>query len=94
MCIICEDERQYVGHAGQKWIDREKLQKSRKNVLRDEEPNMLGIGTEPSFAIGQRALLIQTGGCADVLQSSAVHSANPQSVLSSPPCIYMYALRY
>ncbi len=66
-CIICEDERQYVGLGGQKWIDREELQKSRKNVLRDEEPNILGIGTEPTFAIGQRALLIQTGGYAAVL---------------------------
>ena len=28
---------------------------------------MLGIGTEPSFAIGQRALLIQTGVHADAM---------------------------
>lgn len=60
-CLICEDERQYVGLNGQKWINREELQRSHKNVLREEEPDVLGIGTEPSFAIGQRALLIQTG---------------------------------
>ena len=60
-CIICEDERQYVGSAGQRWIDRGELQESHKNVLREEEQAVLGIGTEPSFAIGQRALLIQSG---------------------------------
>lgn len=67
-CIICEDERQYVRLAGQKWIDRTELQKTHKNVLQDEEPHMLGIGTEPSFAIGQRALLIQTGRYAGAVQ--------------------------
>ena len=60
---------QYVGSAGQEWIDRRKLQESHKNVLREEEPNMLGIGTEPSFAIGQRALLIQTGRCTHLMRS-------------------------
>jgi len=32
-----------------------------RNVFRDEEPGLTGIGTEPEFAIGQRALLVQTG---------------------------------
>lgn len=30
-------------------------------MLKEEEPCVLGIGTEPSFANGNRALLIQTG---------------------------------
>jgi len=30
------------------------------NVIREQEPHLIGIGTEPSFAIGQRALLVQT----------------------------------
>ena len=34
---------------------------SHKNVCKEEEPGVMGIGTEPSFAIGQRALLIRTG---------------------------------
>jgi hypothetical protein len=29
-------------------------------VLREEEPDLLGIGMEPAFAIGQRALLVRT----------------------------------
>ena len=29
-------------------------------VLRDEEPGLVGVGVEPAFAIGQRALLVRT----------------------------------
>ncbi|CAL8466599.1 g6135 [Coccomyxa elongata] len=59
-CKICEDERQYVAKGGQKWIDKEDLLKQHKNKLQDEEPGLLGIGTDPPFAIGQRSLLLQT----------------------------------
>jgi glyoxylase-like metal-dependent hydrolase (beta-lactamase superfamily II) len=37
-----------------------RLQQDHHNVVRALEPNLTGIGTEPSFAIGQRALLVQT----------------------------------
>jgi glyoxylase-like metal-dependent hydrolase (beta-lactamase superfamily II) len=30
------------------------------NLIKDEEPGLTGIGTEPAFAIGQRSLLVQT----------------------------------
>jgi glyoxylase-like metal-dependent hydrolase (beta-lactamase superfamily II) len=61
-CAICEDERQYVGHGGQKWTTTERLAGERKVVIREEEPGLVGIGVEPSFAIGQRALLVLTDG--------------------------------
>lgn len=32
-----------------------------RNELRDEEPNLLGIGSVPTFGIGQRSLLVRTG---------------------------------
>jgi len=59
-CPICEDERQYIGWEGQRWTTLEDLQKSHHNVLRTLEPGLIGIGTEPPFAIGQRALLVRT----------------------------------
>ena len=60
-CPICEDERQYVGWQGQQWITMEALiAEGRRNELREEEPGLTSIGTEPPFAIGQRALLVQT----------------------------------
>jgi hypothetical protein len=60
-CPICLDERQYVGSAGQQWTDLEALSRTHKTVTKEQEPNLLGIGVEPHFAIGQRALLVQTG---------------------------------
>ena len=57
-CAICEDERQYVGWGGQQWTTLDKLRQSHENTVRLEELNLYGIGMEPSFAIGQRALLV------------------------------------
>lgn len=59
-CPIYQDERQYVGQAGQQWTTLEVLQAEHHNVIRTIEPNLSGIGTHPKFAIGQRALLVQT----------------------------------
>lgn len=59
-CPICEDERQYIGPNGQQWTTLAELQQSRKNLVKPVEPNLTGIGSEPRFAIGQRALLLQT----------------------------------
>jgi hypothetical protein len=59
-CIICEEERQYVPPRGQTWTTLEALSQSHTNSLREYEPGVLGIGA--GFAIGQRALLLQTSG--------------------------------
>ena len=59
-CAICEEERQYVPERGQTWTTLEALQKSHSNAFRDYEPGILGIGTQPNFAIGQRAVLVRT----------------------------------
>jgi glyoxylase-like metal-dependent hydrolase (beta-lactamase superfamily II) len=59
-CPICADERQYVGWGGQRWTTLTELRESRHNRVEAEGSGVFGIGTEPSFAIGQRALLVQT----------------------------------
>lgn len=59
-CPICEDDRQYVNPNGQSWTTLEELRSDYHNLLREVEPGMTGIVTEPKFAIGQRPLLIQT----------------------------------
>jgi hypothetical protein len=61
-CPICEDERQYVGWEGQRWTTLAELCRDHHMVIREEEPGLTGIGTDPSFAIGQRALLVQSPG--------------------------------
>lgn len=57
-CPVCEDERQFVGWAGQEWTTLEDLRKRHRLALQNEGDGLLGIGTEPKFAIGQRALLV------------------------------------
>ncbi len=62
-CPVCEDERQFVNWKGQAWLTREELTKHHKLIWR-EDLGIPGIGMEPSFAIGQRALLVREGdGC-------------------------------
>jgi hypothetical protein len=61
-CPICADERQYVGHGGQRWTTLAELRHERRNAIRPVEPGLTGIGTEPTFAIGQRALLLEAPG--------------------------------
>ncbi len=58
-CPICEDERQYVRWGGQRWTTLEELREKHQNQLRDDL-GLVGIGTEPSFAIGQRALVVRS----------------------------------
>jgi glyoxylase-like metal-dependent hydrolase (beta-lactamase superfamily II) len=58
-CPVCEDERQYVGWDGQRWTTLDELRRDHHAEIRSEEPGLVGIGCEPSFAIGQRALLVE-----------------------------------
>lgn len=57
-CVICEDERQFVGWSGQQWTTLNELRQSHQTTVRLEELGLYGIGMEPLFAIGQRSLLI------------------------------------
>lgn len=59
-CVICEEERQYVPERGQTWTTLDALAKSHVNKTREYQPGVTGIGA--GFAIGQRALLVQTSG--------------------------------
>lgn len=60
-CIICEDERQYVGRGGQQWMTLEEMRAgSYENRFVEVQPNLTALFTTPRFAIGQRALIVQT----------------------------------
>jgi len=59
-CAICTEERQFVGWKGQQWTTLDELRLTHRNRVEPEGPGIVGIGTEPAFAIGQRALHIRT----------------------------------
>jgi glyoxylase-like metal-dependent hydrolase (beta-lactamase superfamily II) len=59
-CAICEDARQYVPHdEGQVWLTWDDVRAGRRADIRDDH-GILGIGCDPGFAIGQRALLVKS----------------------------------
>ncbi|AWS42418.1 MBL fold metallo-hydrolase [Streptosporangium sp. 'caverna'] len=60
-CPICDDERQYVGWEGQRWTSLDELRRTgHKMKIAEEGAGVVGVGTDPATAIGQRALLVRT----------------------------------
>jgi len=59
-CAICQDERQYVKATGQQWTTLERLRLTNRNSIKFKEPGLIGVGIDPHFAIGQRALFLRT----------------------------------
>ena len=59
-CPVCEDPRQWVPETGQAWTTLDELRAGHVNRIADDG-GLTGIGTEPKFAIGQRALLVPDG---------------------------------
>ncbi len=57
VCAICADARQWVPQDGQRWTTMEALRATHVNAVR-RDGDLVGIGTEPRFAIGQRALVV------------------------------------
>lgn len=76
-CAICEDSRQYVGWAGQRWTTHEALGADHRQRIEDDD-GLLAFGLEPAFAIDQRALLLPTDAgnllweCASLVSDAAV----------------------
>ena len=81
-CPICEDERQYIGWQGQQWTTTAELGAARRNRIELQEPGLTGIGSEPGFAIAQRALLLQTAegnllwDCISLLDTATIEAVN------------------
>jgi hypothetical protein len=87
-CPICEDPRQWVPEDGQRWTTMEELAAEHRNVVR-EDGELTGIGTEPSFAIGQRALLVPYDGralmwdCITLVDDTAVDAVAARGGLAA-----------
>ncbi len=59
-CAICTDDRQYVPAGGQAWTSLQAMAGDHFGVFSELEPDLFGLRVSPSFAIGQRGLLIRT----------------------------------
>lgn len=61
-CAICEDERQFVPPEGQRWTTAAELAGEHRVEWTELGPGLHQLAVAPHFAIGQRALLIETAG--------------------------------
>ena len=59
-CPVCDDARQWVPEDGQRWLTPDELARDHRNELR-RDSGFDGVGIDPYFAIGQRALLVPDG---------------------------------
>ncbi|MCI0814713.1 MAG: hydrolase [Chloroflexi bacterium] len=98
-CLICEDERQYVGRGGQQWTTLEQLRAGDvSNQVVPTDPGVTSIFTVPRFAIGQRAILVQTEGgnllwdCVSYIDDETIEAINSlggvQGISVSHPHFY------
>ena len=77
-CVVCSEERQYIGWQGQQWTTLDQLRCDHRSCIVPEGSGLTGIGIEPSFAIGQRALHLRTAGggfiwdCTSLVDEAAV----------------------
>lgn len=89
VCAICQDERQYVKKTGQNWTTLERLRLTNRNSIKYKEPGLIGIGIDPSFAIGQRALFLRTPGgnilwdCLPLLDEAVVEAIKAMGGISA-----------
>jgi hypothetical protein len=72
-CPICIDPRQYLPEGGQRWTTLGELSADHRNEIR-EDGDLTGVGVEPWFAIGQRALLVENlmWDCVHLVDAAAV----------------------
>lgn len=88
-CPICEDDRQYVNPRGQSWTTLDELARGHRNLVKPLETGLTGIATEPRFAIGQRALLLQTSqgnmlwDCISLIDDATIEAVKALGGISS-----------
>lgn len=61
-CPICKDDRQYIPEMGQSWTNLETLANNYSVIAKKIKDNLYELKMTPSFAIGQRALLVLAPG--------------------------------
>ena len=60
-CAICSDDRQWVPRTGQKWTTAEELVERGIRVdLRELEPGLVAVRSDPEVGIGQQSMLVVT----------------------------------
>ena len=62
LCPICTDDRQYIPEEGQSWTSLDGLSNKHSVIIKKINDRLYELKMAPSFAIGQRALLVLSPG--------------------------------
>ncbi|HEY2327160.1 MAG TPA: hypothetical protein VGH52_06720 [Gaiellaceae bacterium] len=87
-CSICEDPRQYIPAEGQLWVRYDDFLSDHRADIRDDN-GILGIGCDPEFGIGQRALLVKSNAgnvlwdCIPLLDRTIIDRINAEGGLAA-----------
>ncbi|EGX91587.1 metallo-beta-lactamase family protein [Cordyceps militaris CM01] len=79
-CRMCDEPRQFVPPSGQSWTTLARLRPHHRNEIRQDavDGRIWSIFSRPAFAIGQRALLVETDAgnvlwdCVSLLDAATV----------------------
>ncbi len=99
VCPICQDQRQHVGCEGQQWTTLDQMASGGfRNDIAEQEAGLIEIHTTPTFAIGQRALVLRTSAgnvlwdCVSFLDEATIdavrHGGGIQVIAISHPHYY------
>jgi len=78
LCVICNDDRQYIAEDGQHWIDMDEPKNNYSTKIEVLCDNLYSLKIQPDFALANRALLVKSSGgnilwdCIPFLDSKAV----------------------
>lgn len=62
LCPICNDDRQFIPEGGQTWTTLDEMTNNYSVVAKKVTDNLYDLKIAPTFAIGQRALLVLAPG--------------------------------
>lgn len=62
LCVICNDDRQYINESGQSWTSLGELKKTHHTEIYKIKDGLYCIKTTPDFALANRAFLVQSAG--------------------------------
>src|SRR5690242_21067643 len=78
VCMVCADERQWLPPGGQRWTTLVELAAAgHASDVREVEPGLTGIGTDPPSAIG-------SGPCLGPRPGANGRGARPGSIAAAP----------
>lgn len=82
LCVICNDDRQYIPPGGQEWLGMRRLKEKYTVDITSLGTSLYSLKVQPHFALANRALLVNTPGgnvlwdCIPLLNQATIKFVN------------------